>query len=274
MSRLNIAKIAAAATPSASTMDVYYDTAGPGYGTPAALAAKSGDDSGAIIVLGHATILDYRLIKVTVLTAASGNWTPSNGCRAAYVECVGGGGQGGGGPAGTGSAAGGGGGGGAYAASWITGVSAIVAYVNGAGGSTTVAGNSTGQDGADTTWGATTIVAKGGKGGLGHAISTTIITGGLGGAGGLASACTGDIKVDGAPGSTGITLSTAAGAISGEGAVGFLGGGGGIAKIVQGDGNNGVAPGSGGSGGCTFNSAGATKGGNGGNGVIRVWEFA
>jgi hypothetical protein len=266
-------KKATPSNPAATKVEVYYDTAPPGY-TGATPKVCARDENGVVAVLAGLTTLDYRLLKVTPLTAASGNWTPTVGCRAAFVELVAGGGQGGGGPAGTGSSAGGGGGAGAYAASWITGVSALVAYVNGAGGSTTVAGASTGQDGADTTWGATTIVAKGGKGGLGHAISTTILTGGLGGAGGLASACTGDIKVDGAPGGTGLILSTAAGAISGQGAPGLYGGGGGVAAIVQANGNNGVAPGSGGSGGCTFNSAGATKGGTGGNGTIIVWEFA
>jgi hypothetical protein len=231
------------------------------------------DESGNIVRIGGLTTKDYRLLSVQVITAASGTYTPTSGVTAIYVEAIGGGGQGGGGPAGTGSSCGGGGGGGAYAAVWKAGLAASYAYVNGAGGSTTVAGNSTGQDGADTTFGAI-LTAKAGKGGLGHAISTTILTGGLGGAGGLASACVGDFKIDGAPGSTGVILSTAAGAISGEGASGLFGGGGGIARIAQGDGANGVAYGSGGSGGCTFNSAGATKGGNGGSGALRILELA
>lgn len=272
MSRLRLNKVADPSSPAANKAELYYDTAGPGYNTPPSIAAI--DESGNLAMLGHFAVLDYRLLKVTLLTAASGTWTPTNGCRAVYVECCAGGGQGGGGPTGTGSAMGGGGGAGAYAASWITGITATKPYTCGAGGSTTVAGNSTGQAGADTTWDTSVVVAKGGAGGLGHAISTSILVGGLGGAGGVAASCTGDLKIDGAPGGTGTIYSTAAGGVSGQGAPGFLGGGGGIAKIVHGDGNNGVAFGSGGSGGCTFNSAGATKGGNGGNGCIRVWEFA
>jgi hypothetical protein len=168
---------------------------------------------------------------------------------------------------------GGGGGAGGYSASWITGISTTKPYTCGAGGSTTVAGNSTGQAGADSTWDTSVIVAKGGGGGLGCAISTTIILGGLGGAGGVAASGTGDLKADGSAGGTGLVLSTAGAGISGYGAAGFFGGGA-ISKITHGNGNNGGQYGSGGSGGATVNSAGATKGGNGGNGCIRVWEFS
>src|SRR3954469_10084970 len=132
----------------ANTVRVYYDTAGTGYLTPVSLAAI--DESGNSAMLAHFAILDYRLLKVSVVTAAgAGTWTPTAGCRAAYVELVGGGAQGGG--AATSSATlsvGGGGGGGAYAASWITGVSATVAYVVGIGGTGAAAG-ATGTVGSD-----------------------------------------------------------------------------------------------------------------------------
>src|SRR4051812_14016429 len=95
MSRLRQTKIAAPTTPPASTEELYYDTAGPGYNTPSALCSK--DENGVIGMLCHYTVLDYRFLKRTVYTAtASSPWVPQNGCRLAIVTLVGGGGQGGG----------------------------------------------------------------------------------------------------------------------------------------------------------------------------------
>jgi hypothetical protein len=118
-----LTKRATPSNPPANTIRVYHDTAGPGYLTPAALMAR--DESGNLGMLAHLAILDYRLLKVSVVTAAgAGTWTPTAGCRAAYVELVGAGAQGGGAATSSSTCSvGGGGGGGAYSASWITGVS-------------------------------------------------------------------------------------------------------------------------------------------------------
>lgn len=272
MSRLRLAQVADPSNPPASTLEVYYDNAGTGFNTPVSLAAI--DASGNLAHIAGFAVLDYRLIKVSILTG-SGTWTPTNGCRAAYVECVGAGGQGGG--AATSStqvSVGGGGGGGAYAASWITGVSATVAYVCGAGGSGAAAG-ATGTVGADTTWGATVVVAKGGAGGGVMAAGTTLASQ-AGGAGGAAASCTGDLKVTGSIGDKGIRLSTTQGWSGDGGAAPYLGtvGANGVVSAVGTAGAAAVATayGSGGSGAATLSTSAA--GGAGAAGIIRVWEFA
>src|SRR3954471_6476085 len=89
-----LTKRATPSNPPANTIRVYHDTAGPGYNTPVALMAR--DESGNLGMLAHFAVLDYRLLKVTTIVAAASPWTPTNGCRAAYVELWGGGGQGGG----------------------------------------------------------------------------------------------------------------------------------------------------------------------------------
>ena len=95
MSRVRFTKISSPSNPPANTMEVYYDTAGPGYNTPAAVAAR--DESGNIANLGNFGVLSYRFLKKTLVTASgAGTWTPQNGCRLAVVTCVGGGGAGGG----------------------------------------------------------------------------------------------------------------------------------------------------------------------------------
>src|SRR4051812_38239508 len=200
--------------PPANTIRVHYASAGPGYSTPVALQAI--DESGNIAMLGHFASLDYRLLKVTIATAAgAGTWTPTVGCRAAYVEIVGGGGQGGGAATSSSTCSvGGGGGGGAYSASWITGVSATVSYVVGAGGSGAGAG-ATGTTGTDTTWASTVIVAKGGVGGAAQAAGSTVLVQ-AGGAGGAAGSGTGDLKISGSVGGKGTRDSAAIG-FSGDG---------------------------------------------------------
>jgi hypothetical protein len=117
-----LTKRADPSNPPANTIRVYYDTAGTGYLTPVALSAI--DESGNLAMLAHFAVLDYRMLRVTVVTATgAGTWTPQVGCRAAYVELVAGGGQGGGAATSSSTCSvGGGGGGGAYSASWITGV--------------------------------------------------------------------------------------------------------------------------------------------------------
>src|SRR5262249_27684725 len=152
MSRLRQTKIASPANPPTNTEELYYDNAGPGFNAPVALCSR--DESGNIAMLGHYAVLDYRFIKVTVnATVGAATWTPSNGCRLAFVECIGAGGQGGG--AATSStqvSVGGGGGGGAYAAKTLTGASIkSTSYTVGAKGSGAGAG-AAGNNGANTTW--------------------------------------------------------------------------------------------------------------------------
>lgn len=272
MSRVRLTKIAAPASPPASTLEVYYDTAGPGYNTPAAATMK--DENGVIALVAHFTALDYRLLKVSMLTVSgAGTWTPTNGCRAAYVEAVGGGGGGGGClSAITNAAAAGGGGGGSYSAKWLTGITTTKAYVIGAGGAGGVAGANNGTVGSDTTFNVTDCVGKGGSGGLSSTVTTAgPLLGGNGGAGGVSG--TGDYVAPGASGTYGLIL-TAALAQSGNGGGGFIG------SVVlgvraQSAGTNAVAnTGAGGSGACILSGGASVAGGNGGNGFIRVWEFA
>lgn len=276
MSRLRQTKIATPSNPPTNTEELYYDTAGPGFNTPVALCSR--DESGNIAMLAHYAVLDYRFIKVTVVTASgAGTWTPANGCRLAFVECVGAGGQGGG--AATSStqvSVGGGGGGGAYAAKTLTG-SGIksTSYTNGAKGSGAAAG-ATGTVGADTTWDTTVIVAKGGAGGPVMAAGTTVIDQ-IGGAGGAAASCTGDIKLDGSAGQTAMRFSTTTG----------YGGDGGAAAVVGVSGGQGRASASGGAaggasaagaygsgGGGAGTSSTSAAGGAGMDGLIRIWEYA
>lgn len=269
---ITILKGTSPGTQAANYVGIGYSSAGTGYGTPIALVAV--DESGNTANLGNFAALSYRLLKVTVLTAASGTWTPTNGCRAIYVECWGGGGQGGGAATSSSSASmGGGGGGGGYSASFITGISTTIAYVNGAGGSGGAAGAS-GGNGADTTWNSTTVVAKGGTGGGVLAAGTSFLRQ-AGGAGGIAG--TGDMTVVGSGGGIGVRLSgTQAwsgdggcspfiGTVSAAGVVAIAGG-------TVGEAANAGCYGSGGSGAATLTTAQA--GGNGARGATRVWEFA
>src|SRR3954471_13393859 len=250
-----LTKRATPSNPPANTIRVYHDTAGPGYLTPVALMAR--DESGNLGMLAHLAILDYRLLKVSVVTAAgAGTWTPTAGCRAAYVELVGGGGQGGGCATSSSTCSvGSGGGGGAYAASWITGVSATVSYVNGAGGSGAGVG-ATGTVGTDTTWGTTVIVAQGGRGGTVMAAGSTVLAQ-AGGLGGAAGSCTGDLKISGSQGGKGtrdtlaICFSGDAGAAATIGSVGAVGIGG-VTGGTTGPAALATAYGSGGAGAATI----------------------
>jgi hypothetical protein len=270
-----LTKRATPSNPAANALRVYYDTAGPGYLTPAALMAR--DESGNLGMLAHLAILDYRLLKVSVVTATgAGTWTPTAGCRAAYVELVGAGGQGGGAATSSSTCSvGGGGGGGAYSASWITGVSATVAYLVGAGGSGAAAG-ATGTIGADTTWASTVIVAKGGLGGPAQAAGSTVLVQ-AGGAGGPAGTGTGDLKISGGVGGKGTRDSAAIGFSGDGGAAAFVGSVGATGTGVVAGGTVGAAAaatsyGSGGAGAATTTTTQA--GGAGAGGLIRIWEFA
>ena len=275
MSWLRLFKRAAPGNPAAGYLRLHYNTAGPGAAAPAALCAL--DENGVSAMLAHFAILDYRLLKVTTL-AAGVSWVPTNGCRAAYVECIGGGGQGGG--AATSSAncsVGGGGGGGAYAAAWLSGaqIKNPTTYAIGAGGSGGAAG-AAGGNGGDTTWDTNVIVAKGGTGGPVLAAGTTVVDQ-PGGAGGAQASCVGDVKIAGSIGGKGTRDAAAIGFSGDGGAAAVAGVVGALGKAVVGGGVAGVAVAvgayvSGGSVAATTTTQQA--GGAGQGGVIRVWEFA
>lgn len=273
---LNILKGATPASPGANYVSLVYETAGTGYNTPAMLGAL--DESGNHAALGHFAVLSYRLIKVPtpIIATGAGTWTPSNGCRAAYVEMWGGGGQGGGCATSSSTCSvGGGGGGGAYAASWITGVSATVSYSVGAGGSGAAAG-ATGNNGGNTTWATTVIVAAGGTGGPVLAAGSSVLVQ-AGGAGGAAASCTGDLKISGSQGGKGTRDSAAIGFSGDGGAAAFIGACGALGTGVVAGGTVGAAAGStfygcGGAGAATTTTQQA--GGAGAGGLLRIWEFA
>ena len=212
---------------------------------------------------GISTAAAGRLLRAPQVLTSGTSYTTPAGCNSIYVECVGGGGYGGSvtnnGTAGP--RAGGGGGAGSYCAKLFSvSPSTAYSYAIGAGGiaSTTTNGNPT-----TFTVGGTTITAGRGLNG-----NTPPYSGfGLPGAGGTAS--NGDINATGNPGSMGAVDATQGG--GGPGGGSFFGGGG----LPAGSGtvgNNG-ANGGGGSGACHINS-GNVNGGNGGAGIIRVWEYA
>ncbi|MEK6252802.1 MAG: hypothetical protein AABM43_12910, partial [Actinomycetota bacterium] len=203
------------------------------------------------------------LIGVQILTS-SGTYTPTTGTTRVYVELVAGGGAGGGCPAiGSGSAAGGGGGGGGYAASLLTSGFSGVSYVIGAGGTGVSAG--AGNAGSDTTWNATTIVAKSGAGGAAGVLNTAV----FGGAGGIAG--TGQVTSPGGRGTAAINVLG-----NGAGGSSYLGFGAEQSATPSSStltGNAGSLYGGGGSGGQSNGNVGVNTGGPGAAGIIRVWEF-
>jgi hypothetical protein len=263
LSRLRLAKIAAPSSPPSSTAELFYST------TDSKLEAI--DESGNIAVLGGFTAKDYRLLKVAIVTA-SGTYTPTAGARALYVECVGGGGAGGGATVTTSNGCvGGGGGSGAYSAVWLIGAAVKTSYsvTVGGGGTGVSAGN--GNNGADTTFDSPSVsTAKGGTGGLVGSASTT--PGVLrGSAGGASSGGVGDLKADGNAGGYAILSSGTAGAGGPGGASAF--GGSPFGPNAAGAGTAAGNYGAGGAGALSLNTS-AQTGGNGANGLIRVWEFA
>lgn len=270
MSRLRLTQVADPSNPPATTLELYYDSAGPGIATPVSLSAI--DQNGVVARLAGFAILDYRLIAVRTITASP--YVPTTGTRAIYVECIGGGGAGGGvATAVTNSGAGGGGGGGAYSSSWLTGaaVKASTTVAIGAAGTAGAAGANPGNAGGDTTFDSTVIVAKGGLGGLADTVAV-IHSGGLGAVGGAAASGTGDFKTSGQAGGYGVALA-AAQATSGQGGSSYAGAGGASVKTTAAGGAAGPY-GGGGGGGCAISGGANQVGGVGGIGVIRVWEFA
>lgn len=218
--------------------------------------------------------LGGTLLRVTNILQGTTSFTPGAGTRAMYVEMVGGGSGGGGcATAVTNGAAAGGGGAGSYSAIYTTTIKTYTVQV-GAGGNGGTAGANNGSAGTDSTFDSASIcTAKGSAtGGIGVTVAAGPIFGGLGGIGGLASGGLGDIKTDGGAGETGIMLA-AAQACSGRGGDSFFGAGAPSLKS-QSAGANAIVYGAGGSGGCILSGGASVAGGNGSNGLIRVWEFA
>lgn len=146
---------------------------------------------------------------------SSGNWTAPAGVTSVTVEAWGGGGGGG---AATGNPArGGGGAGGQYASRVLTVVPGnTYAFVVGAGGTGTAAA---GGPGGDTSFAATSVVAKGGAGG---ALASANSSGGAGGAGATTSGV-GTVVNRGGNGSAGV-FNNAGGAGGGGAGSGGAGG--------------------------------------------------
>ncbi len=180
----------------------------------------------------------------TFTTAGSTTWTCPAGVFSAQVECWGGGGSGGAGINGGGTTNGsgaGGGGGGAYALKAVA-VTPGTVYnlVVGAGG----AAGTTSNPGADSTFNATTVVARGGA--AGASVNGQLLAG-SGGAGGSAAGSVGDTTFSGGTGANGVAGANPNG-----------GGGGGSSAGTASSGNNGST---------TTAGAAVTGGGAGGNGA-------
>jgi hypothetical protein len=187
----------------------------------------------------------------------------------AYGWGAGGGGGGAGGGANKGAAgAGGGGGGFGWKLIDMSAVNSVIVTIGapGAGGST--AGGD-GGDGGSTSFGAY-LSATGGIGGTGQEGGdfAQIVQGGSGG-----TASGGDFNVTGTAGQPGIRLDYRNG-IAGHGAPAALLGGGGNGFAGNTKGQNGYARGDGGGGGVVADSATGRAGGDGGSGMIWLWEFA
>ena len=215
----------------------------------------------------------FALIKVTNIFQGTVSYTPTAGCNALYVECIGAGGSGGGGVSVAADASvGSGGGGGGYSAVFITSPKANYTVQVGAGGAAPAAGNNPGNAGTDTTFDVASIcTAKGGSGGAGGGAAGTTALLTAGGAGGAAGSGVGDIKLQGNNGGMSYRVSGTFG-FAGRGGAGPLGGAT-SETIAQGNGAAGGVYGAGGAGGATINGGGDTSGGAGANGLIRVWEF-
>lgn len=220
-----------------------------------------------------------RVIFLT--TPGSGTYTPSNaGCKALFVECMGGGGGSAGalGTATPSSASSGGGGAGSYSCKYILGVAVNYAYVVGAGGTAGAATPTAGGNGGDTTFGATTPVT--GSAGLGSPVpsagTSTAISGRGGAPSGDQSTCNCDLYMSGQPGFSGMRYNNAGAptAYGGYGGSSHWGGGpwnnsapnaGGISAV-------GWGYGVGASGAHSINATGQA-GASGAGGAIRITEI-
>lgn len=217
-----------------------------------------------------------RLLGVRVITT-SGTYTPTAGTKSIVVEVQGGGGGGGGGAiSGTGASAGGGGTSGCYAKSFLTTLNSSYPVTIGAGGNG-AAGNQVGGGGGKTSFGIV-VTADGGYGGdtMVATGSTPMIVSASSGSQPSQPVATGgniiNINIQQQP--TQAFRLSALIACSGCGGASPFGQGGGNSSTS----NNGApSPSYGGGGGGAIAigvSAASFTGGNGGSGVVIVWEYA
>lgn len=229
-----------------------------------------------ILWLAVQTLLSVAQAAVVSFTSpGSLNWTVPAGVTSITVEAWGGGGAGGGA---TGNPAKGGGGAGGQYARKVFAVTPgnVYTVVVGAGG-TGSTGN--GTNGGDSTFAATSVVAKGGAGGsvasgANGAAGSGSTTGGVGTvvyAGGNGSAGAGATGIGGAGGG-GAGSTGAGGSASGDtGGAGTASGGGagGDGLSSRGTGNSGTQAGGGGGGGYATNNTNRS-GGNGASGRVDI----
>lgn len=216
------------------------------------------------------------LIAVQIFIA-SGTYTPTSGMGNCVIQCWGGGGAGGGTPT-TGvasSAIGAGGGAGGFSQSYVSAatIGASQSVTIGAGG--TGASNTAGTAGGDTSVGAI-VIAIGGSGGAvgtGTGVGYTV----AGAAGGVVG--TGNISLPGNSATRGFnaagTVSVVYGSAGGTTALG-----GGVQEVAATGanstaGNSAAAnTGSGGGGAVGGNNTGTARaGGNGGSGLVIIYEY-
>lgn len=247
-------------------------------GVPTVPTATAGTNTTQIastaFVTSAVSAVTGRLLNVRVFTTANSGstYTPTAGTTSVVVEAVGAGGGGGGAKATNSSqySYGTGGDSGKYGKARFTSGFSGVTLTIGSGG-TGVAGN-TGNSGGNTSFGSL-LVCPGGSGGLAiNQTTTTQIS--MYGSFPTASAVTGAniMSHHGFPGIGGRSNGTF-NTNGDSGCSSYLGNGGGIVSL----GNAGLAAtgyGGGGGGACNDVSNTARAGGNGGDGVIIVYEYA
>jgi hypothetical protein len=219
---------------------------------------------------------------ITVYTTGSATYTVPSGVTRLFIRMVGGGGQGGGVPtlSVASAQAGAGGGAGGYLEAIITSPAATYTYAVGAGGSTGTTG--TGQNGGNTTFGTSLLIANGGSGGVTSTASTTTGQVTASASGGTASG--GTLNMSGANGGQAnagyngrVALAgSGGGSPFGSGGQGYITYGGTTGENYSYAGLPGLAYGCGGGGASAFRTNSNTlsrNGGAGAAGVIIIYEY-
>jgi hypothetical protein len=216
-----------------------------------------GDGSWATPAAGNGRLINIQRFL------SNGTYVPTSGMVNCLIQCVGGGGAGGGSVAAGGRIkSGSGGGSGGFSQSYVNAsvIGGGQSVLIGGGGVAVVQGN--GNPGNDTSVGAI-VIAKGGSGG-GVGQNNISRTGGAGGVTG-----TGNLSFPGSAGGGGYENSEP----SGNGGSSYFGG---ATFGVNGNTNgNSALPntGAGGSGGCTSGNV-SSAGGNGGSGIVIIYEYS